>query len=168
MLSFSNYMSEGNIAIRLKGFMENHGLSYSQFADACGIPRPSLSQILNGRNKKVSDIILSQIHDAYPNLSISWLLFGEGDMCTAPYADSDNMVDGYSSASLTDHSCDFPDVSHPLAGTESSELPLFRKNVGVQDKGSVKIKASQSLRKVVSITVFYDDNSYEVFSPAKK
>lgn len=73
-------METDNISLRLKMFLEDQGLISSQFADACGIPRPSFSQLLSGRNKKVSDVIISQIHHAYPNLSILWLLFGEGNM----------------------------------------------------------------------------------------
>lgn len=73
-------MDNDNVAIRLKGFIDSEGLSYSQFADKCGIPRPSLSQILSGRNKKISDVIIGQIHRAFPALSVLWLLFGEGSM----------------------------------------------------------------------------------------
>ena len=77
-------MNDDNVAIRLKGFIDEMGLTNSQFADQCGIPRPSLSQILTGRNKKISDVIVGQIHTAYPRLSVLWLLFGEGDMLVAP------------------------------------------------------------------------------------
>lgn len=73
-------MSENSIAFRLKVFIDSLGVPNSVFADNCGIPRPSFSQLLSGRNKKVSDLIISQIHEAYPQLSIMWLLFGEGDM----------------------------------------------------------------------------------------
>lgn len=83
VLRFKNLifvMQEENVAIRLKVFMDSIGLSSSQFADTCGISRPTLSQLLSGRNKKVSDIIVGLIHKAFPQLSIIWLLFGEGDM----------------------------------------------------------------------------------------
>ena len=73
-------MSDQNIAIRLKFLIEELGISNSQFADECNISRPTLSQLVTGRNKKVSDVIISQIHKAYPDLSILWLLFGEGDV----------------------------------------------------------------------------------------
>ncbi|MDE6392710.1 MAG: helix-turn-helix domain-containing protein [Muribaculaceae bacterium] len=76
-------MDNDNVAIRLKGFIDSEGLSHSQFADKCGIPKPSLSQLLSGRNKKVSDVIIGQIHRAFPDLSVLWLLFGEGGMRTA-------------------------------------------------------------------------------------
>lgn len=75
-------MEEQNVAIRLKGFIDTQRLTHSQFADVCQIPRPSLSQILSGRNKKISDVIIGQIHKAFPSLSILWLLFGEGAMLT--------------------------------------------------------------------------------------
>ena len=67
---------------RLKFFMENGNITISQFADTCRIPRPTMSQILNGRNKKVSDELISKIHAAYPELSVLWLMFGEGEMLT--------------------------------------------------------------------------------------
>lgn len=65
---------------RLKFFMDSNKIAISQFADTCGIPRPTMSQILNGRNKKISDELISKIHAAYPNLSVLWLMFGEGEM----------------------------------------------------------------------------------------
>lgn len=68
---------------RLKFFLEKNNIAISQFADTCGIPRPTLSQILNGRNKKISDELISKIHAAYPALSILWLMFGEGSMESA-------------------------------------------------------------------------------------
>ena len=65
---------------RLKYYLDENKIAISQFADKCRIPRPTLSQILNGRNKKVSDELITKIHDAYPDLSVLWLMFGEGDM----------------------------------------------------------------------------------------
>lgn len=65
---------------RLKFFLETHQIAISQFADTCRIPRPTLSQILSGRNKKISDELITKIHNAYPELSVLWLMFGEGEM----------------------------------------------------------------------------------------
>lgn len=71
-----------SIIQRLNIYMEHTGLSSSQFADAAAIPRPSMSQILNGRNKKVSNELIEKLHVAFPNLNIVWLMFGEGPMET--------------------------------------------------------------------------------------
>ena len=69
-----------DIATRLKIFMNDRNITNSQFADACNISRPTLSQLLTGRNKKVNNEIISKIHRAYPSLSIMWLMFGEPPM----------------------------------------------------------------------------------------
>lgn len=68
---------------RLKHFMSSSNVTISQFADKCGIPRPTMSQLINGRNKRISDEVINKIHNAYPNLSILWLMFGEGSMESA-------------------------------------------------------------------------------------
>ncbi len=44
-----------DIVSRLKLFLDYLGIPVTQFADNCGIPRPTLSQLLNGRNKTVRD-----------------------------------------------------------------------------------------------------------------
>lgn len=69
-----------DIVSRLRKFMDSQAITNSQFADTCGIPRPTLSQILAGRNKKISDELISKIHNGYPWLNVMWLLFGEGSM----------------------------------------------------------------------------------------
>lgn len=69
---------------RLKHYMDASQVSISQFSDRCGIPRPTMSQMLNGRNKRISDEVINKIHNAFPNLSILWLMFGEGQMELVP------------------------------------------------------------------------------------
>ncbi len=72
-----------DISSRLKEFLDYTGMQSTQFADSCGIPRPSFSQLLRGRNKKVSDEVITKIHESFPQLSILWLMFGEGNMVTS-------------------------------------------------------------------------------------
>lgn len=69
-----------DLVSRLKIYLDSRQISITQFADECGIPRPTGSQLLAGRNKKVSDEIIGKIHSAYPDLNIVWLMFGEGNM----------------------------------------------------------------------------------------
>lgn len=73
-------MSEDNIAFRLKFLLQKLGLTSSSFADQCGISRATFSQLLTGRNKKISDVLIGQIHTAFPSVSVLWLLFNEGPM----------------------------------------------------------------------------------------
>lgn len=88
-----------DIVNRLKFFMDSLQIGNSQFADNCRIPRPTLSQMLNGRNKKVSDEIIAKIHSAYPQLSVLWLMFGEGNMLTDANLQSSSSQSGYIIAS---------------------------------------------------------------------
>ena len=69
-----------SIVSRINQYLKLKGITSSEFADSCEIPRPSVSQMLNGRNKKISSDVVSRIHNTYPDLNISWLMFGEGDM----------------------------------------------------------------------------------------
>lgn len=77
-------MESNDFAYRLKLFITTLKMNSSQFADRVGIARPSLSQILSRRNKKVSNNVVALIHNAYPALSVLWLLFGEGEMYDTP------------------------------------------------------------------------------------
>lgn len=73
-----------DFVVRLKEYMVLCGITSTQFADKAGIPRPTLSQILNGRNKTINNEIISKIHNAFPEMNISWLLFGDGEPGVIP------------------------------------------------------------------------------------
>lgn len=93
-----------DIISRLKEYISFLGVQVTQFADNCSIPRPSMSQLLNGRNKKVSNELIGKIHTAYPDLSIMWLMFGQGSMLTnssTPISEPQNVAKIDFSASHT-------------------------------------------------------------------
>lgn len=163
-------MEEENVAVRLKLFMDQMGISNSQFADQCGIPRPSLSQLLNGRNKKISDVIVRQIHDRYPELSVLWLMFGEGNMLNPTPLSSALASEG---EKFMDDDADDDENFEENQLTTPINVVQMPINKAVKDvfKATEIIgkidKNSSNPRKVRSITVFYDDNSYETFIPSK-
>lgn len=151
-----------DIISRLKLFLIAINMTSSQFADTCHIPRPSLSQLLNGRNKKVSDEIITKIHEAFPSLSVSWLLFGEGDMTTdkkieisepseaptLPFNDeqtTENYEDKQPLSQLYNHTTFSSDNFSEPTSTENME--------------------SVTGKRIINIVVFYDDNSFESFKP---
>ncbi len=170
-------MNEDNVAIRLKGFIDEMGLTNSQFADQCGIPRPSLSQLLSGRNKKISDVIVGQIHSTFPRLSVLWLLFGEGAM----------FVSSPSASSEPDPADDFYGENNLFTGLRSEEnnfsnlKPLndvkntsnigdrntFRADGNTKDLMHEIEKLRKNPRKVTQITVYYDDSTFETFFPGR-
>lgn len=174
-----------DIASGLKKYMELKEIQISQFADTCGIPRPSLSQLLNGRNKKVSNEVIEKIHRAYPDLSVSWLMFGEGDMLTngnieisEPQNDSfkydePTLFTDYDSVS--DKPSQFANEHENSSNKISAEKtisfpPVTPHSVQSQQSdgaSSMSLNMSKS-RKVVSIMVFYSDNSFETFVPKEE
>jgi len=112
-------MEQENVAIRLKVFIQSLGITNSQFADKCGIPRPSLSQLLGGRNKKISDVLIGLIHQAYPELSVLWLLFGEGSMMTGN--DGPNASSGFENENaMSEHICSESENDHGLFDTSEN------------------------------------------------
>lgn len=178
-----------DIASRIKIFLDTLGIPNSQFADTCGIPRPSLSQLLNGRNKKVSDEVIGKIHEAYPNLSVLWLMFGEGDMTvdgnieiSEPQNTPDSSIPG---EEYTDEQDVIPslgsifDVGRQDSSTQTQERAnLNRKTVeeipaqraqthqptSDHQPSSISLNVDNS-RRVVNIMVFYSDKSFETFVP---
>lgn len=164
-------MSENTISSRLKELIRFLNLSDSQFADRCEISRATLSLLLSGKNKKISDVLLSQIHQTFPEISILWLLFGEGEISLKPH---DAKKDLFSDGDLQL----FPDEGSQEE-KKSILTPLNNMGNVLQDAVTKAIDTyfdSKSLslfstsekskpRKVKQITVYYDDSTFETFLP---
>ena len=152
--------------------MEYRGLSHSQFADSCGIPRPTLSQLLSGRNKKVSDLLIGQIHRAYPDLSVVWLLFGEGEMTTrSDLSVSQSELEADEDSVFTTDFTDEKIFSKETAldgqvfpHLSSVNEAVVRNNVSAGNLCHTAVSVKKP-RKVIQITVYYDDSTFETFYP---
>ncbi len=179
-----------DIVSRLKLFLQQSGIANSQFADNCEIPRPTLSQLLNGRNKKVSDEVIAKIHRAYPHLNIMWLMFGDGEMFVPNANNGDavqfaqplengsggNVPAGVQGAKKSP-TISFGDDSAPFAalpqrgGATASAMAdalqhMARMNQpqrGARQAGGAA--PAQDERRVVSIMVLYSDGRFETFTP---
>ena len=55
-----------DVSQRLDLYRQSINLTISQMADMAGIPRPTLWQFLNGRNKTLRDDMAAKIHDTFP------------------------------------------------------------------------------------------------------
>lgn len=184
-----------DIVDRLIAYRNYTGLSNSQFADKAGIPRPTLSQFLNGRNKRLSDDLTGKLHLTYPDLNIMWLLFGEGDMLNAQNIKisegKNEEIYDFSGNQATDNERNL----HPeLASENCQKLEAIRQNQAENSPISINQPAennagtenaclneelnsqtdkftksptlpSNPTKKIQSIMVFYSDNSFEIFTP---
>ena len=161
-------------------FMEQAGISSSQFADNCEIPRPTLSQLLNGRNKKVSDEVIGKIHRAYPTLNVMWLMFGDGEMLMSG---SDGETTGGQAPDRDSHTDDsvqraisFEEegptgyqrtVKQPQRVTTSPSMNEAIQNImrsTTAGRGAQR-GSSAGDRHVVKMLVFYSDGRFEEFGP---
>jgi transcriptional regulator with XRE-family HTH domain len=75
---------------RIRKLLEQKQLTPTQFADVIGVGRPVMSHILSERNKPSLEVV-QRIIDAFPEISMSWLLRGTGEMladATKPTAEA--------------------------------------------------------------------------------
>ena len=159
---------------RLKFYIETQGMIASQFADAIGMPRSSFSQLLTGRNKSISDATIGKNHAAFPTLSISWLLFGEGSMLTdspsdeqpTPSQQPQLSIFGENAifASTTDDGAKYaqeievektPIYESPSDVIKASEpqAPFYRAQYNPQNRN----------KHITHIVVYYNDNTFETY-----
>ena len=163
---------------RLKSYIEYRGFLASQFADAVGMPRSSFSQLMSGRNKSINDATIVKIHAAFPDLSIQWLLFGEGDMLTngIELAPISSVCNEPSSQVLQQPQLSIFGESEIFEAVQVDERPYAQENapkkpandVPAVPKMPVEVPMAalkQRDRKIVKVVVFYDDNTYEAFVP---
>lgn len=182
-----------DIVSRIKLFLNEYQIANSQFADKCDIPRPTISQLLNGRNKKVSDEVISKIHAAYPNLSIMWLMFGEEPMLLSPMQDdnihkqenidtesleqnlfsNDTFLKKSEDSNRINFDTDISDTETSIYDTENENnnanitqtLEYITKNANKTVKATDPNVTNE--KRIVNIMVFYSDNSFESFVPNK-
>ena len=158
--------------------MERTKLTQQEFANKTGISAPNLSSIFTGRTNPTNKHVQA-IHAAFPDVSINWLLFGEGEPYISSAATDSNPNHISSSGEAGD------DVMTPLFPSDSVSAPnseggFLTHNATVasqkllEDKLLKKLlehKASETEivpRKITEIRVFFDDGTYETFSPSGK
>ncbi len=112
-----------DIVARLKQYMGKNGIPVSVLADTAQISRPTLSQILSGRNKKVSNEVIAKLHAAFPDLNIMWLLFGDGDMEVDANKKTSVDQNGLFGASLDAKTLDFEQDIDKVTPNQSSPNP---------------------------------------------
>lgn len=143
---------------RIYQFMKQQGMSQKQFASELCVAEATLSSIFTGRTRPTNALI-SAIHERFPEVSIPWLMFGEGDMfvgetvkeTSAPAPLSSPQGDMFASSSP---SAQVLDTAIPPTSTPSP-APILRETIKYIDKPQ---------RKITEIRVFFDDGTYETFS----
>lgn len=171
-------MEDSPIIQRLKEFIASTGLTSTQFADKASIPRPTLSQLLHGRNKSINNQILAKLDESFPELDVVWLLFGrKSGQVSSNIKISEPQIDAFFDGKQPEQSDPKPVTSSPnnvfnrcqeleSAQTRKNEAPqpIFPASQ-INEEILKNITDDSGARKITSIIVLYSDNSFETFNP---
>ena len=136
---------------RIRSLIQDKNLSPSHFADEIGVQRSSISHILSGRNRPSLEIV-QKIIRRFPDLTYEWLL---GESVVAP-------IPVRSSTGATNRQLERLDIQLPKEVFKKSSADQVRA-LSVSQEGTTN--EDQKKIRVVKITLFYDDNTFEDFRP---
>ena len=159
---------------RIRQIMESQHMTQQLFADYIGQSPATLSSIFNGRTRPTLNIV-EAIKKKIPNINTDWLMFGSGDMYLQPNTPSQDLfselesttdshpIDQNPMLAFDENPAQAPQnvVQQPqnFNGVRNTHPEMIHSEVKVVDKPQ---------RKVIEIRVFYDDQTWDTFVPAKK
>lgn len=168
---------------RIRQLMKTVEMSQLEFANKLEIAPASLSNIFTGKTNPTNNHVVA-IHRAFPEINISWLLFGEGDMyiisgeedetATADEAVSDSMEFSEAAQVIIPASIMAGDYVMENAAPKfvSGTQKPKRENIPYRGYENVYQKSEniidKPIRKIKEIRVFFDDGTYESFVPSAK
>ena len=155
---------------RIRQIMESQKMTQQEFADYIGLAPATLSSIFNGRTRPTLNVV-EALKKKIPNISIDWLMFGSGDMYVSSQSDVIES-EPTSSPSLFSNSPTFEFDQSSSPTPQNGVLPMQNTN-GVKSTRSDIVRDEVKIiekpqRRVIEIRVFYDDQTWDTFVPAKK
>ena len=144
---------------RIKKIMDHEDLSAARFADRLDINRAVISHILNGRNNPSLDVvtkILSEMNYINPD----WLLSGVGSMYKEGFDEEQEKERSLFAQNEIDEGNSKEETEYAQEKRLRSEEKPPKPAEAVDEK-----PVSISERKVRQIIVYYDDNTFETFTP---
>lgn len=146
----------------------------------------SISSIFNGRTNPTINHV-NAIHRAFPQVNTKWLIFGEGAMMSGDGSENNEAgTAGAANSSSLPSDETLIDIASDFGG---SQMGLFNQPRQSQAPNSERTRTTPPAssrdhsrdaradmannfdirpRKVKEIRVFYDDNTYESFTPQSK
>jgi len=162
---------------RIRQIMESQHMTQQVFADSIGIGAATLSSIFNGRTRPTLNIV-EAIKKKIPNISTDWLLFGSGDMFISESLASNpsNAAQEQTSGGADDrmqYHTPMLDFDSPISPTLPNGLSAMQNQNSVRNTRSEIVRdeikyVDKPQRKIMEIRVFYDDQTFDTFMPAKK
>ncbi len=147
--------------------MEEQHMTQQVFADFLQQSPATLSSIFNGRTRPTLNVV-DAIKAKIPDISIEWLLYGTGDMHVSHPSDPDGASQDIQPGAR-EQVLNF-DSPVAVASNMVSQHPNFQGQRPAHfdfSRDEVRQEEKEP-RKVTEIRVYYDDQTYETFVPAKK
>ncbi|ALO48966.1 helix-turn-helix domain-containing protein [Hoylesella enoeca] len=151
---------------RIRQIMESQHMTQQTFAQFIGMSPASLSSIFNGRTRPTINIV-EAIKNKIPGISTDWLLFGTGTMYKNSQRDSTQLptsIDPTDSSQMLIFEDDSPTPLPSNLDTNKAQEGAH----SILDRSRINMKyIDKQQRKITEIRVFYDDQTWETFSPDK-
>lgn len=130
--------------------MEYYDLSASAFSDEIDFNRSTISHLLSGRNKPSLDFVM-KVLNRFPEVTISWFLYGKGDFPSS--LESEDIEEKDSSKSN-----EVDNKSTISTKEEASPISVLQKNLstGAEEKKDLE-------KRIKRIVIFYTDFSFETY-----
>ena len=159
---------------RIRQIMESQHMTQQVFAEFIGVGAATLSSIFNDRTRPTLNIV-EAIKKKIPNISTDWLMFGSGDMYLSenptPNAGSDSGFQGADNRQMGySPMLDFNETSSPTPQNsflQPQNVNSVKSTRQISPRDEVKI-FDKPQRRVTEIRIYYDDQTWESFTPSKK
>jgi transcriptional regulator with XRE-family HTH domain len=147
---------------RLIQLLERERISSAEFADRIGVQRSNVSHILNGRNNPGFSFI-QKVLETFPKVNSRWLITGEGNMESLALASPKAAENDLFSANQAPNK---ESVVHKSKEPEQQK----EKRIENEQYQSIEPKfiPDQTKRNVIRVMLFYDDFTFDDFSPTDK
>lgn len=162
---------------RIRQLMEHQHMNQQSFANFIGLSPATLSSILQERTQPTMKVV-SLINDKMPNVSLSWLITGKGEMIQSaaasdqpegakpsptPSAAPNNYSQGFIDFGDEDAARSSATVSQQQVAQPSARMSRHQaSHIDLDMK-----KTDKPSRRITEIRVFYDDQTWESFVPKK-
>lgn len=140
---------------RILEFLKRENKSSVQFAEEIGVQPSGISHIISGRNRPSLDFVLKML-DKYNYISVEWLLFGRGQM----YKEAKDPT-------LFDDILRTETYNKPDDEIENVKKVAEFASYRTKPEEVAEYTHNEMNKPIKRIIWFYNDNSFEEFSPLK-
>ena len=166
---------------RIRELMEKKGMSQKIFAHELKLGEATVSGIFNGRTNP-SMATVQAIHNRFPEVSVQWLMFGDGEMfnndteasgqprSSNAGTEQDLTTDNLSASGHDDYANGFF-ANIPADGQHAAPAAAVSVTqggaTGQEQASQIKViekYLDKPQRKIKEIRIFFDDGTYETFT----